>query len=71
MNINIKDIDIIEIADKLSNASDDEQALFFNTFSKALLVNCETHFRRDMQLANIYAKLNSETKRDMLHLAED
>lgn len=51
-----------EVAMDLANESDEIQALFFNTFFKALRVNCLDEFRTQMQLCNIDDNLTLESK---------
>ena len=51
-----------EVAEMLAASSDEEQGEFFNVFFKALRINCETPFRYDTQLCNIYAKMNDRSK---------
>jgi len=56
------EIDIDDMAAALANSGDEEQALFFNVFFKALRINCETPFRFDTQLCNIDTKLSKQCK---------
>lgn len=55
-------IDVNDMAEALADSGDVEQAKFFNTFFKALRINCRTPFRFDTQLCNIYSKLDERSK---------
>jgi len=55
-------IDVEEIAESLANTDDLEMGKFFNTFFKALRVNCESPYNFDMQLHAINKNL---TKRSL------
>lgn len=72
MNIKGKvTLDVHELAAILSNEHDGEQAAFFNTFFKALKVNCESNWNYQMQMTSIFGHLTKQTLEALAFMAGD
>lgn len=64
-------VDFNTVAGMLASEDDHTQAAFFDTFVKALGVECETKWRVEVQVASIIDCANDDTKAALLWNSQD